>query len=164
MKVFVLILGIAIILGCLLFYAPAKEKVNYIDFGSKDEIESVEVTFDSNDPNIYVDVMGDPYKHDVNAEIYIEWAKEEDYQLTDLGKKLIDNRVREILAEYDPNDEIYSYLPEPPGHWKEKYGDVERTRLIHALSEQRIAIALQGRRLKELEDYIATKEWENEMP
>ena len=139
MKVFVLILGIAIILGCLLFYAPAKEKANY-----EDEIESVEVTFDFNDPN------------------EIGWEELKRLREEIALAKLAEDIKR--IYEYDPNDEIYSYLPEPPGHWKEKYGDVERTRLIHALSEQRIAIALQGKRLKELEDYIATKEWENEMP
>ena len=136
MKIFVLILGIAIILGCLLFYTPAKEKANY-----EDEIESVEVTFDFNDPN------------------EIGWEELKRLREEIALAKLAEDIKR--IYEYDPNDEIYSYLPEPPGHWKEKYGDVERTRLIHALSEQRIAIALQGKRLKELEDYIATKEWEN---
>ena len=110
------------------------------------------MTFDSNDPNIYVDVTEGTY---LTQDDLYEWLKSNPIEYT----------VTTVYPDiYDPNDEIYSYLPEPPGHWKEKYGDVERTRLIHALSEQRIAIALQGKRLKELEDYIATKEWENEMP
>jgi len=107
----VLILGILIIVGCFIYYAPEKEDSFAIHIGDAEGIEIKNCTFDDS---------------------------------------------------YDPNDPIYQLIPEAPSDWIEKFGDTERTRLIRCLSELRVVVALQGKRLKELEDYIATKEWEYE--
>jgi hypothetical protein len=53
---------------------------------------------------------------------------------------------------YDPNDAIYRYIAPADPSWIEKFGDDERTRLIHSISELRVVVAAQSKRLLALED------------
>lgn len=52
---------------------------------------------------------------------------------------------------YDPNDPIYRYIPPAESSWIEQFGDNERTRLLHSISEIRVVVAAQSKRLFELE-------------
>lgn len=54
---------------------------------------------------------------------------------------------------FDPCDPAYKFLQAPPKDWAEKFGANERTMLIHAVSELRVVVAAQGRRLLALEDW-----------
>ena len=56
---------------------------------------------------------------------------------------------------YDQNDPAYRFVPAAPDEWKELFGDNERTRLIHSISEMRVVIAAQGGRILELEKRLA---------
>jgi len=53
---------------------------------------------------------------------------------------------------YNPNDEIYMYIPPANDTWTEKFGDNERTRLISSLSELRIVTHNQGLILQSMLD------------
>lgn len=52
---------------------------------------------------------------------------------------------------FDPCDPAYKFLQPPPKDWSEKFGYNERTALIHAISELRVVVATQGKRLMALE-------------
>jgi hypothetical protein len=52
---------------------------------------------------------------------------------------------------YDPNDPIYKFIPEADPSWIKEFGDNERVRLIHSISELRVVVANMGKRLLELE-------------
>ena len=54
---------------------------------------------------------------------------------------------------YDPNDAIYSFLEVAEPNWVGKFGDSERTRLIYNLSKLRAVVAIQSRRILELESF-----------
>lgn len=56
-------------------------------------------------------------------------------------------------APFDPCDPIYKFLRPPPPDWAERFGDNERTCLIHAVSELRVVVSAQSKRLVELEAY-----------
>jgi len=58
---------------------------------------------------------------------------------------------------YDADNPAYKFIPAAPGEWIERFGDNERTRLLHTISELRVVVADQGRRLIALEkeiDYV----------
>ena len=55
--------------------------------------------------------------------------------------------------QYDPNDLVYKFLSQPPLNWTEQFGDNERTAIIHAISELRVVVVEQGRRLLALEKF-----------
>lgn len=52
---------------------------------------------------------------------------------------------------FDPCDPAYKFLQAPPKDWAEKFGNNERTALIHAVSELRVVVAAQSKRLLALE-------------
>lgn len=54
---------------------------------------------------------------------------------------------------FDPCDPAYKFLQPPPKDWAEKFGANERTMLIHAISELRVVVAAQGKRLMALEEW-----------
>ena len=56
------------------------------------------------------------------------------------------------VVSYDPNDPIYKFIPAAPVEWTDMFGDTERTRLIHSISELRVVTAAQGQMLMELAD------------
>ncbi len=53
---------------------------------------------------------------------------------------------------YDPNDAAYKFIPAAPADWIEMFGDNERTRLIHSLSEARVVLNRQGKTIEALVD------------
>jgi hypothetical protein len=50
---------------------------------------------------------------------------------------------------YDPNDAAYKYIPAAPPDWIEMFGDNERTRLLHTISELRVVVGNIGKRMME---------------
>jgi hypothetical protein len=54
-------------------------------------------------------------------------------------------------AVCDPCDPIYKFIPPADPSWTEMFGDNERTRLIHSISELRVVVVDQGIRLLGLE-------------
>jgi hypothetical protein len=54
-------------------------------------------------------------------------------------------------APFDPCDPAYRFMQAPPKDWAERFGNSERTMLIHAVSELRVVVAQQGQRLLALE-------------
>jgi hypothetical protein len=52
---------------------------------------------------------------------------------------------------YDPNDPIYQWIPIPPDGWVEIHGDNERSRVLHCISEMRLALGTMGRKIIDLE-------------
>ncbi len=52
---------------------------------------------------------------------------------------------------FDPCDPAYRFINPPPKDWAEKFGNSERTMLIHAVSELRVVVAAQGARILSLE-------------
>ena len=62
----------------------------------------------------------------------------------------------------DPNDPsfdmAYKFLQMPTKDWTDQFGANERTLLIHALSELRVVVAAQSRRLMDLEERIVVLE------
>jgi len=52
---------------------------------------------------------------------------------------------------FDPCDPAYKFLQPPPKDWADQFGNNERTCLIHAISELRVVVAAQGKRILELE-------------
>jgi hypothetical protein len=63
----------------------------------------------------------------------------------------VEPRIGEDLT-YDPNDPAYKFIPEAGADWIEKFGNSERTRLLHTISELRVVVAGQNKRLRDLED------------
>ena len=61
-------------------------------------------------------------------------------------------------APFDPCDPAYKYLAPPPKDWAGPFGNNERTMLIHAVSELRMVVAAQGKRLIELEKRVKASE------
>lgn len=59
---------------------------------------------------------------------------------------------RDLLWSYDPNDRAYKFIPEAPDDWIAEFGTSERTRLLHSISELRVVVAAQGKRILALED------------
>ena len=59
---------------------------------------------------------------------------------------------------YDPNRPEYKFLQPAPKDWTDRFGDTERTCLIHAISELRVVVAAQSRRLLELEKKLEPNE------
>ncbi len=57
-----------------------------------------------------------------------------------------------VDTSYDPNDPIFRYIPPADETWTEQFGDTERTRLIHSISEVRVLLANVSKRLMLLED------------
>jgi hypothetical protein len=55
---------------------------------------------------------------------------------------------------YNPNDLAYKFIPPAPKEWTDQFGDTERTRLIHSISELRIVVANQSRHILALEKKI----------
>ena len=91
--------------------------------------------------------------------------KDRDYSLGSYEKssKVFEafcKEVEKIVEEgkYDPNDPAYKFIPAAPKEWTDKFGDNERTRLIHSISELRVVVAAQSKRILELE------EWKKEQP
>ena len=60
------------------------------------------------------------------------------------------------ISEYDPNDVIYQYIPPAPELWRDEFGDNERTRLLHSISEIRTVVANQGGKLREIEKILTS--------
>lgn len=56
-------------------------------------------------------------------------------------------------APFDPCDPIYKFIQPAPADWAQRFGANERTALIHAISELRVVVAAQGRKLLALEAY-----------
>ena len=52
---------------------------------------------------------------------------------------------------FDPCDPAYKFLQPAPKDWADQFGNNERTCLIHAVSELRVVVAAQGKRILELE-------------
>ena len=69
---------------------------------------------------------------------------------------------------FDPCDPAYKFMVPPPKDWAEKFGNNERTMLIHAVSELRVVVAAQGQRLLALEaihkDELTPKDPNEEKP
>ena len=64
---------------------------------------------------------------------------------------------------FDPCDSAYKFLQAPPKDWTDQFGNNERTMLIHAVSELRVVVAAQGKRLMDLEKWQkAQPVWEIE--
>lgn len=61
-------------------------------------------------------------------------------------------------APFDPCDPAYKFMVPPPKDWAEKFGNNERTMLIHAVSELRVVVAAQSKRL------LALEEWQKKQP
>lgn len=59
----------------------------------------------------------------------------------------------EPLDPCDP-DPAHKFLALPPEDWARQFGNNERTMLIHAVSELRVIVAAQGKRLLELEKRV----------
>jgi len=57
-----------------------------------------------------------------------------------------------VKAGYNPNDPIYKFINPAPEDWTGQFGDNERTRLLHSISELRVVVAAQGLRILSLED------------
>lgn len=73
--------------------------------------------------------------------------------------KTKDNNVVPLhINSYDQNDGIYKFIPSAPEDWLKLFGDNERTRLLHSISELRVVVANQGRRILELEAKLKPKE------
>ncbi len=53
---------------------------------------------------------------------------------------------------YDPNDAAYKFIPAAPADWIEMFGDNERTRLLHSISELRVVVNRQGETIDALVD------------
>lgn len=66
--------------------------------------------------------------------------------------------VEVYTASFDPCDPAYRFLAPPPKDWIVQFGNNERTMLIHAVSELRVIVAEQGRRLLELEKRVKALE------
>ena len=56
-------------------------------------------------------------------------------------------------APFDPCDPAYKFMVPPPKDWADKFGNNERTMLLHAVSELRVVVAQQAKRLIALEAY-----------
>lgn len=50
-----------------------------------------------------------------------------------------------VGPSYDANDAIYQFIPVPPDNWVDQFGDNERSRVLHSLSELRIVLGTMGR-------------------
>ena len=61
---------------------------------------------------------------------------------------------------FDPCDPAYKFLQPPPKDWADKFGNSERTCLIHAISELRVVVAVQGQRILELEKGLKDVDWD----
>jgi len=59
---------------------------------------------------------------------------------------------RQNRTTYDPNDPIYKFIPLAGEDWIDRFGDTEKTRLYHAISEIRVVVATQTRAIIELQD------------
>ena len=58
------------------------------------------------------------------------------------------DKIKSLEPVYDPNNLIYRYIPPAHESWIKEFGDNERTRLFHSVSEIRmIQAALNGRLL-----------------
>ena len=55
-------------------------------------------------------------------------------------------------AVYDPNDAAYKFIPAAPADWVEMFGDNERTRLLHSISELRVVVNKQAQTIEALVD------------
>lgn len=64
-------------------------------------------------------------------------------------KPIDPNKVYDF--SYDPNDPAYKFIPAAPQDWIDRFGDNERTRLLHTISEIRVVVANIGNRLHEEE-------------
>lgn len=60
----------------------------------------------------------------------------------------------DIYRKYDPNDPAYKFIPPAPKEWRDKFGDTERTRLIHSISELRVVVAEQSKHILALENAL----------
>jgi len=61
---------------------------------------------------------------------------------------------------FDPCDPAYKFINPPPKDWAEKFGNSERTMLIHAVSELRVVVAAQGLRILALEKGLKDVDWD----
>lgn len=59
--------------------------------------------------------------------------------------------VKSLGPVYDANDPIYQFIPIPPANWVESFGDNERSRVLHSVSELRLVLATMGRTIITLE-------------
>ena len=82
------------------------------------------------------------------AIIYIDFARPGKSQI---NCRLQENEEKHSLLEYDPNELIYQYIPPAHETWRQQFGDNERTRILHTISELRVSLALLNDRVKKLE-------------
>jgi hypothetical protein len=76
----------------------------------------------------------------------------------DIAILLLEQRIKALESKsYDPNDPIYKFIPEADPSWIKEFGDNERTRLLHTISELRFVVAMQGKRMMELEQWLKTQ-------
>jgi len=58
------------------------------------------------------------------------------------------------ITVYDPNDDIYKFIPPAGDDWIGEFGDSERTRLVHSISELRVVVAQVSARQIALEKFV----------
>ena len=77
---------------------------------------------------------------------------------------------------FDVNDPAYKFfqtnygepnapkLQSAPDDWVQRFGDSERTMLLHAVSELRVAVAIQSKRILEIEKWKDEQPFQGEIP
>jgi len=55
---------------------------------------------------------------------------------------------------YDTSDTIYKFIPEAPQDWIDKFGQSERTRLMHSISELRVVVQEQSKHIIAIESIL----------
>lgn len=75
-----------------------------------------------------------------------------------LGTLLGNLIVPDLRNGYNPDDPIYRYIVPADETWTDKFGDTERVRLIHAISELRVVVNNQGRLLQQMLDPNGVKD------